>query len=108
MVERHQERVQRWITKDNAALVLSLIKGETSIQGVPRQRGLTVAEMKDQQQPPLLTGLISLRARPENEEAPQGEQVKKLKPEIRDLIVDFDIFKHAAKRHPPMPKTAEP
>ena len=44
--ERNQDDVQRWTTKRKAALVLSLLKGETNIQKAARQHGLTVAELE--------------------------------------------------------------
>ncbi len=37
--ERNQEDVQRWTTKRKATLVLSILKGETSIQEAAREHG---------------------------------------------------------------------
>ncbi len=93
--ERNQEDVQRWTTKRKAALVLSLLKGETSIQEAARQHFLLAAEN-------------ALRARPKDEEALKDEQIKRLKQKIGDLVMDIDILKEAVKRHPPMPGTSEP
>lgn len=45
--ESNQEDVQRWTTKRKAALVLSILKGETSAQEAARQHGITVAEIGD-------------------------------------------------------------
>ncbi len=45
MAEQEPEDVQRWTTKRKAALVLSIIKGETSIQEAACQHRLTVAEI---------------------------------------------------------------
>ena len=42
--ERNQEDIQRWKSKPKAALVLSLLNRETSIQEAARQHGLTLAE----------------------------------------------------------------
>ena len=39
--EKEKEEVQRWTTKRKAALVISIVKGETSIQEAGRQYGLT-------------------------------------------------------------------
>ena len=38
----------------------------------------------------------------------KDEQIKKLKQNIGDLVMDIDILKEAAKRHSPMPGTSEP
>jgi transposase-like protein len=106
--ERSQEEVQRWTTKRKADLVLSLIKGETSIQEAARQHGLTVAELEEWKERFLLAAENALRARPKDEEALKDEKIKKLKQKIGELVMDIDILKEAAKRHPPMPGTSEP
>ncbi len=106
--ERNQEDVPRWTTKRKAALVLSLLKGETSIQEAARQHGLTVAELEEWKERFLLAAENALRGRPKDEEALKDEQIKKLKQKIGDLVMDIDILKEAVKRHPPMPGTSEP
>ena len=106
--ERNQEDVQRWTTKRKAALVLSLLKGETSIQEAARQHGLTVAELEEWKERFLLAAENALRARPKDEEALKDEKIKKLKQKIGDLVMDIDILKEAVKRHPLMPGTSEP
>ena len=106
--ERNQEDVQRWTTKRKATLVLSILKGETSIQEAARQHGLTVAELEDWKERFVLAAENALRARPKDEEALKDEQIKKLKQKIGDLVMDIDILKEAVKRHPPMPGTSEP
>ena len=40
------ENVQRWTAKRRSALVLSIIKGETSVAEAARKHGLTVAEVE--------------------------------------------------------------
>jgi transposase-like protein len=41
------EEVQRWTARRRRALVVSIIKGETSAQEAARKHGLTVAEVED-------------------------------------------------------------
>jgi len=43
MAEEAADTPQRWTAKQRAALVLSLVKGETSVQAAARKHGLTVA-----------------------------------------------------------------
>ena len=105
--ERNQDGLQRWTTKRKAALVLSLLKGETSIQEAAQQHCLTVAELEEWKERFLLAAENALRARPKDEEALKDGQIKKLKQKIGDLVMDIDILKEAAKRHPPMPGTPE-
>lgn len=107
VAEQNLEDVQRWTTKRKAALVLSVLKGETSIQEAARQHGITVAELEDWKERFLLAAENALRARPKDEEALREEQVKRLKQKIGDLVMDIDILREAAKRHPPTPGTSE-
>ena len=102
-----QEDVQRWTTKRKVSLVLSILKGETSIQEAARQHGITVAEIEDWKEKFLLGAENALRTRPKDEEALQEEQIKGLKQKIGDLVMDLDILKEAAKRHPPTPGTSD-
>jgi transposase-like protein len=108
VVELEKDDIQRWTTKRKAALVLSIIKGETSIQQAARQHGITVSELEDWKERFMLAAENALRARPKDEEALRDEQIKKLKQKIGDLVMDIDILKEAAKRHPQMPGTSEP
>jgi len=105
--EQDKDDVQRWTTKRKAALVLSIIKGETSIQEAARQHGLTVAEIEDWKERFFLGAENALRAKPKDDEALREEQIKKLKQKIGDLVMDIDILREAAKRHPPTPGTSE-
>lgn len=105
--EPNQEDVQRWTTKRKVTLVLSILKGETSIQEAARQHGITVAEIEEWKEKFLLGAENALRSRPKDEEALHEEQVKKLKQKIGDLVMDIDILKEAAKRHPQTPGTSE-
>ena len=107
VAESEKDDVQRWTTKRKAALILSILKGETSIHEAARQHGLTVSELEDWKERFLLAAENALRARPKDEEALHEEQIKKLKQKIGDLVMDIDILREAAKRHPPTPGTSE-
>jgi hypothetical protein len=45
--EQHSEEVQRWTAKRRAALVLSLLKGETTAADPARPHRLKVAEVEE-------------------------------------------------------------
>lgn len=45
-MEQEQEKTQRWTAKRRAALVVELLRGDTSAQEAARQHGLTVAEIE--------------------------------------------------------------
>ena len=102
--ERGAESVQRWTAKRCSALVLSILRGETtSAQKAARKHGLTVAEIEGWQERYLLAAENALRSRPRDEEALKDEQIKKLKQKIGDLVTDVDILKEAMKPYRPTP-----
>ncbi len=47
MAEEPDDAVQRWTAKRRAALVVSILKGETSVAEAARRHGVTVAEVED-------------------------------------------------------------
>lgn len=100
MSEEIPENVQRWTAKRRAALVLSILKGETSTQEAARSHGLTVAEVDDWKEKFLSAAENALRARPKDEEALKDEQIKKLKQKVGELVLDMDILKEAQKGRP--------
>jgi hypothetical protein len=46
MAENLLESIQRWTAKRRSALIVSILKGETSLQAAARSHGLTVAEIE--------------------------------------------------------------
>ncbi len=100
MAEAPNDSVQRWTTKRRAALVVSILKGETSVAEAARRHGLTVAEVEDWRDRFLLGAENALRSRPKDEEALKDEQIKTLKQKIGDLVLDTDILREALKPYP--------
>ena len=101
------DQVERWTAKRKAALVLSILRGETSVQEAARKHGLTVAEVEDWKDKFLLAAENALRSRPKDEEALKEEQIKRLKQKIGELVLDIDILKEAMKGRPFEPKTSD-
>jgi hypothetical protein len=56
--------------------VLSLLKGETSIQEAARIHGITIAELEDWKERFLLAAENALRSQPKDEEALREEQLR--------------------------------
>lgn len=100
MPEEPDETIQRWTAKRRVALVVSVLKGETSVAEAARKHGLTVAELEDWRDRFLLGAENALRSRPKDEEALKDEQIKKLKQKIGDLVLDNDILREALKPYP--------
>src|SRR5262249_36348346 len=87
------EDVQRWTAKRRVALVLSIIRGETSVAEAARKHGLTVAEIEDWQERFAAGAENALRARPKDDEALKDEQIKKFKQKVGELVLGVDILR---------------
>ncbi len=59
-----EEPIERWTAKRRAALVLRILKGETSVAEAARQHGLTVRDVEDWQEQFLRAAENGLRRRP--------------------------------------------
>ncbi len=98
--------VQRWTAKRRVALVLQILRGETSAKEAARKHGLTVAEVEDWQDKFLSGAENSLRSKPKEEDAMKDEQIKHLKQKVGELVLDIDILKTAIDGRPPFaPRT---
>ena len=97
-----QKPVQRWTAKRRSALVLSILRGETSAKEAARKHGLTVAEVEDWQERFLSGAENSLRSKPREDEALREEEVRRLKQKVGELVLDNDILKEAVKRSVPL------
>ena len=99
MTDLSQE-VKRWTAKRRSALVLSILRQDTSVQEAAREHGLTVAEVEEWTEKFLLGAENALRSRPRDEEALRQEQIKRLKQKVGERVLDIDILKEAMKGHP--------
>ena len=89
------------------ALVVSILKGETTVAEAARQHALTVDEVEDWREKFLPGAENALRSRPRDEEAVKDEQIKKLKQKIGNLVLDNDILLQALKPYPLDRKTSD-
>jgi transposase-like protein len=92
--------IERWTAKRRAALVLGVLKGETSVAKAARQHGLRVADVENWQDQYLRAAENGLRRRPKDEEALKDEQIKKLQQKIGELVVENDVLREAMKLYP--------
>lgn len=92
--------VQRWTAKRRTALVVSILKGETSMAEAARVHGLTIREVEEWKERFLTAGENALRSRPKDEEAMKDQQIKQLKQKVGELVLDNDILKEAIKLRP--------
>ena len=101
------EPIERWTAKRRVALVVSILKGETSVAEAARTHGLTGAEVEDWREKFLSGAENALRTRPKDEDAVKDEQIKQLKQKIGDLVLDNDILREALKPYPLDRKTSD-
>ena len=104
MPKETPDQVQRWTAKRRSALIVSILKGETSAQEAARKHGLTLAEIEDWKSRFLLAAENALRSRPKDEEALKDERIKKLERKIGEMVLDMDIMREAMKPYRPFPE----
>jgi transposase-like protein len=105
--EQRSEEVQRWTAKRRVALVLSLLKAETTAAEAARRHGLKVAEVEEWRDRFLLGAENALRARPKEEEPLREEELNRLKRKVGELTMDLDILRAANRSRPTTPGTSE-
>ena len=104
--DQRPEEVQRWTAKRRAALVISLLKGETTAAEAARRHGLKVAEVEEWRDRFLLGAENALRTRRKDDEALREEEINRLKRKVGELTMDLDIPREAARR-PTTPGTSD-
>ena len=69
MCDENPETIKRWTAKRRTSLVMSIEKGETSIQEAARKHGLKIAEIEEWRERFFAGAENALRSRPRDEEA---------------------------------------
>jgi uncharacterized protein (DUF2252 family) len=100
------EDVQRWTAKRCVALVLSIVRGETSMAEAARKHALTVAEIEEWQERFLAARRERAAIAAEGRRGFEDEHIKKLKQKVGELVLDLDILREAAKGRPTDPTTS--
>ena len=100
MTDELPKNVKRWTAKRRQALVLQIIRGETTVVEAARQHGLTVREVEEWRDNALAGMENSLRSRPRDEANQKEHEIKQLKQKIGDLVMDIEIYKEAMRGHP--------
>ncbi len=82
------------------ALVLELLRGDTSAAEAARKHGLTVAEIEAWKHRFLSGAENALRSRPLDDEAQKEREIKRLQQNVGELVMDLDSVKEAINGHP--------
>ena len=85
--------IKRWTTKRRSALVLEILRGDTTAAEAARKHGLTVAEVEDWKERFLSGAENVLRSKPLDEEALKNAEIKRLKQKVGELVMDMDILR---------------
>ncbi len=100
MANGHDEQFKRWTAKRRAALVMEILRGDTSVAEAARKHSLTVAEVEDWRERFLAGAENALRSRPADEDDQKEREIKRIKQKVGELVMDLDIMKEATKGHP--------
>jgi transposase-like protein len=92
MASESGDSIERCTAKRRVVLVVSILKGETSVAEAARTHGLTVVEVEEWREKFLLGAENTLRSRPRDEEAVKDEQIKKLKQKRLGISSATTIF----------------
>lgn len=98
----NDETLKRWTAKRRVALVLEILRGETTAAEAARRHGLTVAEIEQWKERFLGGAENALRSRPLDDEALKDQEIKRLQRKVGELVMDIDILKEASKPNPSM------
>ncbi|MGD8806798.1 MAG: DUF1153 domain-containing protein [Chloroflexota bacterium] len=100
MTQEIPDDVKRWTAKRRQALILQLVRGETTPAEAARKYGLTVREVEEWRDKAMAAMENALRSRPRDEAAQQEQEVKRLKQKVGELVMDLDVYKEAMRGHP--------
>ncbi len=100
MANGHDEQLKRWTAKRRTALVLEILRGDTSVAEAARKHALTVAEIEEWKHRFLAGAENALRSRPLDDEAQKDRDITRLHQNVGEFVMDLDIMKEAVKGHP--------
>jgi transposase-like protein len=97
MANGHDEQLKRWTAKRRVALVVEIIRGDTSVAEAARKHGLTIAELEDWRERFLAGAENALRSRPADEDGQKDREIKRLKQKVGELVMDLDSVRRPPK-----------
>ena len=100
MTNGHNEQLKRWTAKRRVALVLEILRGDTSVTEAARKHALTVADIEEWRERFLSGAENALRSRPADEDGQKDREIKRLKQNVGELVMDLDSVNEAINGHP--------
>jgi transposase-like protein len=96
----NDEVLKRWTAKRRVALVLEILRGDTSAAEAARKHALTVADIEQWKERFLGGAEHALRSRPLDDNALKDQEITRLQRKVGELVMDIDILKEASKANP--------
>ena len=96
MTDREPE-IQRWTAKRKAAVVLEVLKNQTTGVDACRKYGIKQSELEEWTQQFLSGGENSLRTNPKDVAGEYEGQIKELQAKVGELVLERDILKKKAE-----------
>ena len=95
-----EDTLKRWTAKRRTALILEIVRGDTTVAEAARTYGLTVGEIEEWRDRFLAGAENALRSRPLDEDAQKDHEVTRRKQTVGELVMQRDVIKAAIKGHP--------
>lgn len=89
--------IKRWTARRKAAVVMDIIKGETTAAELARSHDLTVAEVEQWMDDFVSQGTEALRSHPRDLDAKHRAEKKDLLAKIGDLTMQMEVYKIACE-----------
>ena len=95
------DQIKRWTAKRRSALVLRILKGQTTVREAAREHGLKPSEVEERRDRFLAGAENNLRTNPRSEEQQLERENQKLKQKVGELVMSIDVLKEAMKPYGP-------
>ena len=92
------DEIKRWTAKRRTALVLEILRGQTTPQKAAKEHGLKARDVEHWRDTFLASGENALRSNPKEEVERRDAEIRKLKQKVGELVMDVDILQEVQRR----------
>ena len=105
--KKNEAPIKRWTAKRRTALVLEILRGQTTVQDASRKYDLKISDIQHWRDEFLSAGENALRSKPREEMNRLEDENRRLKQKVGELVMDVDILKYAHSIHPSMGSSSD-
>jgi transposase-like protein len=100
-----EQDIKRWTAKRRAALVVEILRGQTTVTEAARTHDLKASDIELWKDTFLTSGENALRSNPRDELELKDKKIEQLHKKVGELTMDIDILQFARKVQglPPLP-----